>query len=963
MKNCGWLVLSFVFAVFATAAAFAPNNGIDTRAVSIPYYDDERIQIAMTTPMDFLNPEWKGFVTRNGAWLGNQNRLTGIMHKGYGGSIHVGIPQNESSARDLARAFLSTERSFLRVAPENLELVSSRHRWGHWIVAFGQKFNGLNVYNSKIMVNISDRGNIVEFTSDYYPDINISTSPAISAEQAIQFAGIGVSSGNNFKSSTPELIVFPIPGEAEIQYKLAYKVEISTDEPSKWLTIVDAANGQVLYRKDMIYYYTFDGFVNGEIYPATPFDTPETNPFKNELVRITGVAMVYTDTNGFFTADANDQNTNPFTVNLEGRYVVVHNAQGPGASYSGNITPGDTAHILWSPLDSRMDERNSFFHTNVVHDFFKILDPDYTQLDIGLTCNVNLNQTCNAYWDGSSINFFMRGGGCENTGEIADVIYHEYGHGITEYLYAPYAPSGAQHEGWSDYTAAAITNQPLIGRGFQGENTYLRTVDNDYRYPEDWNGESHNDGMIISGALWDLRMLLAPREAYGDSLFHFARYGYSTNFEDYMVDILVYDDDDDNLFNGTPHSNEIYEAFDQHGIGPGDKITITHEPLIDTNDVNNPYPVVAIIESTVTPPNADSIFVCYRLERNSSYNTILMQPTGLPAEYSGLIPAQPYGTLIEYYISVTDIHGRNYLEPSSAPLQPHFFVVGSLTTRLYDNFEIASGWTVGGAEDNARRGIWVRVDPIGTFSDTDPNFPYQPEDDHTLDPGVNCYITGQHVQGQSNGYADVDSGQTTLTTPVLDFSSYESPVIEYWRWFTDQTNFDDTFYVDISNDNGQSWISLEMVPRTENYWRKKRFLVNQFITPTSQMKIRFIAEDRGLGSMCEGGVDDFSVYSFDVTGVDEPNNNLVPKSFSLRQNYPNPFNPSTEISFDLPMKSEVVFTIYDIAGRLVYSNQMGDLEAGNHSLIWNANDFASGIYLYKIQADDFSQTRKMTLLK
>jgi len=88
----------------------------------------------------------------------------------------------------------------------------------------------------------------------------------------------------------------------------------------------------------------------------------------------------------------------------------------------------------------------------------------------------------------------------------------------------------------------------------------------------------------------------------------------------------------------------------------------------------------------------------------------------------------------------------------------------------------------------------------------------------------------------------------------------------------------------------------------------------------------------------------------------------------LYNNYPNPFNPVTTLRYDLPEDALVNITIYDIMGRIVRTLINSQQNAGFKSIQWNAtNDAGSplsaGLYLYKIQADNFVQTRKMVLLK
>ena len=89
----------------------------------------------------------------------------------------------------------------------------------------------------------------------------------------------------------------------------------------------------------------------------------------------------------------------------------------------------------------------------------------------------------------------------------------------------------------------------------------------------------------------------------------------------------------------------------------------------------------------------------------------------------------------------------------------------------------------------------------------------------------------------------------------------------------------------------------------------------------------------------------------------------VPDVFALNQNYPNPFNPSTEISFDLPVASNVELTVYNILGQNVKTLVDRQMEAGRHTISWEASKYSSGVYFYRISAKDFSETKKMLLLK
>ncbi len=89
----------------------------------------------------------------------------------------------------------------------------------------------------------------------------------------------------------------------------------------------------------------------------------------------------------------------------------------------------------------------------------------------------------------------------------------------------------------------------------------------------------------------------------------------------------------------------------------------------------------------------------------------------------------------------------------------------------------------------------------------------------------------------------------------------------------------------------------------------------------------------------------------------------IPQSYSMAQNYPNPFNASTTISYRLPEGSYVSIDVYDIIGRKIETLVSGHQNAGEHSVVWNANNVSSGVYFYRISAGNYSETRRCNLLK
>ena len=94
-----------------------------------------------------------------------------------------------------------------------------------------------------------------------------------------------------------------------------------------------------------------------------------------------------------------------------------------------------------------------------------------------------------------------------------------------------------------------------------------------------------------------------------------------------------------------------------------------------------------------------------------------------------------------------------------------------------------------------------------------------------------------------------------------------------------------------------------------------------------------------------------------------PSGNSLPDKFSLKQNYPNPFNPNTVIGFQLPVAGFVTVKIYDINGREISELVNEKLSAGEYKIDFNGASLPSGVYYYKMTTENFSETKKMILIK
>lgn len=132
-----------------------------------------------------------------------------------------------------------------------------------------------------------------------------------------------------------------------------------------------------------------------------------------------------------------------------------------------------------------------------------------------------------------------------------------------------------------------------------------------------------------------------------------------------------------------------------------------------------------------------------------------------------------------------------------------------------------------------------------------------------------------------------------------------------------------------------------------------------------QTAIYIPSEDKMIMFGGEGDssfTDTWQFTNVSVIGVQQVSNN-VPAEYLLEQNYPNPFNPITNVKFQIPNAGFVKLTVFDVLGREVSTLVNEQLQAGTYEFEWDGSGFSSGIYYYNLQTENFSDTRKMVLIK
>jgi C1A family cysteine protease len=328
-------------------------------------------------------------------------------------------------------------------------------------------------------------------------------------------------------------------------------------------------------------------------------------------------------------------------------------------------------------------------------------------------------------------------------------------------------------------------------------------------------------------------------------------------------------------------------------------------------------------------------------------------------------PDGPCCGAVRFTVEVASGQGRSQF---SLTLQ-----AGAFEVVFGDDFESDRGWLAGVGGDDAVTGCWERGDPEGTWWGDQA---VQPEDD--ANPGgANCCAT-QLAAGSSQGAYDVDGGRTTLESPVVDLSGYDSACLAYSRWYASDTGSrpnDDDFIVEVTDDGGATWHSLEMLSYSDRTWRRMEHYLENHIDLTEQVKLRFIAQDNGAGgSIVEAAVDDVlitactdSVQDIESgTGGDDVLG--APDQVELAVAGANPTRSACDIVFGIPGPAFVDLGVYDVRGRLVQELESRHRPEGYHCLRWNGRGQSGapvgpGIYFVRLECVQGRRTAKIAITR
>jgi len=437
-------------------------------------------------------------------------------------------------------------------------------------------------------------------------------------------------------------------------------------------------------------------------------------------------------------------------------------------------------------------------HFHVVFDWLDDRWPSHSWLGEKVRANVDISYSaCNAYYTSGTINFFIgNSSSCYNFGQVADVIYHEVGHGIHHYILAGGTFAGDISEGSADFVSATITDDHVVGRNSKPGGGHVREIDTDRVYPDDVVNEVHADGLIWASFLWNLRAQW--QATYGDEvgaqmtdLLFLGALEQGPSLTDVYDAVIFADDDNGDLSDGTPHACELVELLDHHGLGPGPLgvLIFDHAPLGPQGSAESGYPVIFDVYTPTqdcAEYDPDTVKLWFKVgdlgrvpgvdedtpELWDGWEAVELTTDG--EQFEGTIPRQLATAQVHYFMEAGTADGSAGMFTHGGYREGvHSFRVGDRAEVWCEDFE-------GGDPSD-----WVHGP--GLAGGSEPDFEDQWEVTEPVEGGAfvpDVAVSGSLVMGTNVAGLYRNNNQQYLASPPIPTPDGRMTLLTFERWLT-----------------------------------------------------------------------------------------------------------------------------------------------------------------------------------
>ncbi|HEY5927495.1 MAG TPA: hypothetical protein VIV11_37680 [Kofleriaceae bacterium] len=796
VRRAAWACL--LLALTHTAHAYVPKSGpsgnqkstdntltaLPAAGIDKPLRVQAQYRYAQATPP----VAWSRFITQRGSkWQASWDVATGVPSRIWGAGIPApGSTRDAAIAERFAREFLADHIALLAPGAAATDFVlASNHLDGSLrSVGFYQRVSGRRVIGGQVSFRFkADR--MFAIGSEALPHVTLAVpksklAPARMKDLATAALRSSLALPNAPVAALGDEVVVPLVGDnAVLGYRLARSTTIDGGYAGRYLAYVDVATGAPIAVRQLNTYATgtvFYNVVDRFPHPARP---RLAVPAQRAHLTVNGAAVTSN-----MTGSVTWSPDNPTTVltSVTGDLVSIVNKADGNALASAELALAPGGSLVWEVGSVEEDAQvNTFIATNIAKDYVRnFVDAEMPTLDEQLVANVNINQSCNAFFDGKTINFFkaLEGTtmsmGCQNTGLLHDVVYHEYGHRVhtAEIIAGVGDFDGAMSEGASDFLAASITGDHGMGRGFFYTDAALRELDpegKEWLWPTDI-GEVHRTGQIYGGVFWDLRKQLIADLGQGPGVQLVNRLFVATmrravNIPTSLVEALVADDDDGNLDNGTPHECAIRAAFGRHGLRTASGTVIAPGVLEENALAIGIHIEVTGLSDRCSGDEVSGAHLDWTSYTGNPPKGSAEATSAGPNKFFAQLPLAQQDSV--FYKARVHFADGSTLTLADNMADEWYQLYTGPTVKLYcTDFEstdpFAEGWTAG--TDNNPEHVWQWGVP--TAGATDPRAAFSGSKIMALG------LDGDYVAKQ----------RTFVTTPVIDIGQYSDVRLHYRRW-------------------------------------------------------------------------------------------------------------------------------------------------------------------------------------
>lgn len=503
----------------------------------------------------------EGFAAgHGGSWELDLDPVTHTLRALRGSGLAMAASDADTLAH-AALAFVDAEPALFGGADFVVDGTTIDHDGTLASIVLAQRHQGLPVVGGHLALAVS-HGKLVLVEGAVYPIRDLVTSPHVARGAALATTRAAIAAPAPGDRDDARLVILPTRTPGAIAYHLAWQVTAWRGDHAI-VASIDAHDGELLGAYDAAR-YDYPGTATALVDQRTVGDDVVTLPAAY-LRLASSRGVVHADGAGAF-AFRGAAGPLVVTATLRGRYVDVRNRTGNHASYVGLMLPEAHGKIEWNRTRSDPAERDVFRGVNETNRFVSTVFPDLPWMATALVANVNLPRTCNAFWNGSSINFFSAGNGCNNTGQIFDVIAHEWGHGLDQFAPGG-AADGALGEFIGDLISFVQTDSPLLAPGFFTHGGAVRDLeDPEFECYDPKKREVHAAGHLLGTVMWDVYRDLKTAGLTGEPLKRLLLrpIAIAQTRSQWYGALLAVDDDDGDLANGTPHECLIYRQFEAH---------------------------------------------------------------------------------------------------------------------------------------------------------------------------------------------------------------------------------------------------------------------------------------------------------------------------------------------------------------------------------------------------------------